>query len=174
MVNASLINRLSHAVDQIEERLKQNRPLKVVTVRRGLHEDGNAARERHFAAHPEDRGANVVIFNVSGANVHWSGMMIRTIRLPVQSTPSDKLSPAEIVGPGRKYSDITSTLYLPSTSTAFWILLSRLAESGSTYLFWLMQKTDSPRSLVSLIMCTGGEYRGVRHDRHFSAASPNG
>jgi hypothetical protein len=22
---------------------------------------------------------------------------------------------------------------------------------------------------VSLIMCTGGEYRGVRHDRHFSA-----
>ena len=33
-----------------------------MTVRRGYHEDGNAARERHFAAHPEDRGANIVIF----------------------------------------------------------------------------------------------------------------
>ena len=62
MVNASLISRLSQAVDQIENRLKQNRPWKVVTVRRGYHEDGNAARERHFAAHPEDRGANIVIF----------------------------------------------------------------------------------------------------------------
>ena len=62
MVTASLISRLSQAVDQIEERLKQNRPWKVVTVRRGLHEDGNAAQDRHFAAHPEDRDANVVIF----------------------------------------------------------------------------------------------------------------
>ena len=39
MVNASLISRLSHAVDQIEQRSQQNRPLKVVTVRRGLKED---------------------------------------------------------------------------------------------------------------------------------------
>ena len=62
MVNASLISRLSHAVDLIEKRSQQNRPLKVVTVRRGLHEDGNAALDRHFAAHPEDRGANIVIF----------------------------------------------------------------------------------------------------------------
>ena len=62
MVNASFISRLSQAVDQIENRLKQNRPWKVVTVRRGYHEDGNAARDRHFAAHPEDRGANIVIF----------------------------------------------------------------------------------------------------------------
>ena len=36
MVNASLISRLSHAVDLIEKRSQQNRPLKVVTVRRGL------------------------------------------------------------------------------------------------------------------------------------------
>ena len=43
MVNASLISRLSHAVDEIEKRSQQNRPWKVVTVRRGLHEDGNAA-----------------------------------------------------------------------------------------------------------------------------------
>ena len=62
MVNASLISRLSHAVDLIEKRSQQNRPLKVVTVRRGFREDGNVARARHFAAHPENRGANVVIF----------------------------------------------------------------------------------------------------------------
>ena len=63
MVNASLISRLSHAVDEIEKRSQQNRPWKVVTVRRGLHEDGNVARARHFAAHPEDEDANVVIYN---------------------------------------------------------------------------------------------------------------
>ena len=62
MVNASLISRLSHAVDEIEKRSQQNRPWKVVTIRRGLHEDGNAARDRHYAAHPEDRGANIVLF----------------------------------------------------------------------------------------------------------------
>ena len=62
MVNASLISRLSHAVDLIEKRIKQNRPWKVVTVRRGLKEDPDAARDRHFAAHPEDRDANIVIF----------------------------------------------------------------------------------------------------------------
>ena len=62
MVNASLISRLSHAVDLIEQRSQQNRPWKVVTVRRGLNEDRNAARDRHFAAHPEDRDANIVIF----------------------------------------------------------------------------------------------------------------
>jgi hypothetical protein len=54
MVTASLISRLSHAVALIEERSRQNRPWKVVTVRRGLEEDPDAARERHFAAHPED------------------------------------------------------------------------------------------------------------------------
>jgi hypothetical protein len=59
MVNASLISRLSHAVDLIERR---SRPWKVVKVRRGLEEDPDAALDRHFAAHPEDRGADVVIF----------------------------------------------------------------------------------------------------------------
>ena len=63
MVTASFINRLSQAVDQLENRLKQNHLWKVVTVRRGLREDGNAAQDRHFAAHPEDQDANVVIFN---------------------------------------------------------------------------------------------------------------
>ena len=62
MVNASLISRLSQAVDQIENRLKQNQPWKVVEVRRGFREDGDAALDRHYAAHPDDRGADVVIF----------------------------------------------------------------------------------------------------------------
>jgi hypothetical protein len=63
MVNASLISRLSHAVNEIERRSQQIRPWKVVTVRRGLKEDPDAARERHYAAHPEDQDANVVIYN---------------------------------------------------------------------------------------------------------------
>jgi hypothetical protein len=62
MVTASPISRLSRAVDLIEKRIQQNRPWKVVTVRRGYKEDPDAARGRHFAAHPEDRGANIVIF----------------------------------------------------------------------------------------------------------------
>jgi hypothetical protein len=62
MVNASLISRLSHAVDLIEQRSKQNRPWKVVKVRRGFREDPDAAKARHFAVHPEDRAANIVIF----------------------------------------------------------------------------------------------------------------
>jgi hypothetical protein len=61
MVNASLISRLSHAVDLIEKRSQHNRPWKVVKVRRGLKEDADAAQDRHFAAHTEDRGANIVI-----------------------------------------------------------------------------------------------------------------
>jgi hypothetical protein len=63
MVNASLISRLSHAVDLIEQRSQQNRPWKVVTVRRSIKEDPDAALDRHFAAHPEDQDANVVIFH---------------------------------------------------------------------------------------------------------------
>ena len=62
MVNASLISRLSHAVDLIEKRSQKNRPLKVVTVRRGYQEDPDVALDRHFAAHPEDQDADVVIF----------------------------------------------------------------------------------------------------------------
>ena len=62
MVNASLISRLSHAVDLIEQRIQRDRPLKVVKVRRGLKEDPDAALDRHYAAHPEDRDANIVIW----------------------------------------------------------------------------------------------------------------
>jgi hypothetical protein len=39
MVTASIINRLSQEIDQIEKRLQQNRPLKVVQVRCGREED---------------------------------------------------------------------------------------------------------------------------------------
>ena len=53
MVTAALISRLSRAVDLIEKRSQQNRPLKVVKVRCGFDEDRNAARDRHYAAHPE-------------------------------------------------------------------------------------------------------------------------
>ena len=62
MVTTSFINRLSHAVDLIEQRAQQ-KPWKVVQLRRGWQEDGNVARDRHFAAHPEDRDADVVIFH---------------------------------------------------------------------------------------------------------------
>ena len=61
MVTVSFINRLSHAVDVLENR-SQVRPFKVVTVRRGYHEEPEVARDRHYAVHPEDRDADVVIF----------------------------------------------------------------------------------------------------------------
>ena len=42
MVTVSFINRLSHAVDVLENR-SQVRPFKVVTVRRGYHEEPDVA-----------------------------------------------------------------------------------------------------------------------------------
>ena len=57
-----MIRRLSQAVDEVEIRLKPSRAWKVVNVPRGWEEDPNTALERHYAAHPEDRGANIVIF----------------------------------------------------------------------------------------------------------------
>jgi hypothetical protein len=57
MVNASLISRLSHAVDLIERRSRHNRPWKVVTVRRG------GMRREIATLRPIPRiGANIVIF----------------------------------------------------------------------------------------------------------------
>ena len=61
MVNASLISRLSHAVDRIESQ-RQPRPWKVVQIRRDIGEDEDVARDRHYAVHPEDRDADVVIW----------------------------------------------------------------------------------------------------------------
>jgi hypothetical protein len=51
-----------HAVDLIEKRSQQGSQLKIVKVRRGYEEDPDTALDRHVAAHPEDRGADVVIF----------------------------------------------------------------------------------------------------------------
>jgi hypothetical protein len=62
MVTVSTINRLSRAVEQIEG-WSHRRPFKVVKVRRGIHEDPDVARDRHYAVHPEDRDADVVIFD---------------------------------------------------------------------------------------------------------------
>ena len=61
MVTASTINRLSRAVDLLENR-SQPRPWKVVQIRRNLDEDPDVARDRHYAVHPEDRDADVVIW----------------------------------------------------------------------------------------------------------------
>ena len=63
MVTSSIINRLSHAIDQIEKRSQPARPFKVVKIRRGWNEDPNVAAARHYAAHPEDRDADVGIFH---------------------------------------------------------------------------------------------------------------
>ena len=62
MVTTSVINRLSHAVDLIEQRTQQ-KPWKTVQVLRDWHEHGEVACDRHFAAHPEDRDADVVVFH---------------------------------------------------------------------------------------------------------------
>ena len=61
MVTVSTINRLSRVVDLLENHSQRGR-FKIVHVRRGYEEDQDAALDRHFAAHPEDRGADVVIF----------------------------------------------------------------------------------------------------------------
>ena len=60
MVTASLISRLSRAVDLIEKQPAEP-SAEVVNVRCSYHEDRDAACDRHFAAHPEDRDANIVI-----------------------------------------------------------------------------------------------------------------
>ncbi len=63
MVTMSYISRLSNAIDVIEKRSQPARPFKVVTARRRYDEDPDAALDRHFAAHPEDLDANVIIFH---------------------------------------------------------------------------------------------------------------
>ena len=65
MATASLISRLSQAVDQIEKRRQQNRALKIVKIRCGFDEDRDVAQARHFAAHPEDQGADIAIFKIT-------------------------------------------------------------------------------------------------------------
>ena len=62
MVTASLISRLSSTVDLLEQRSRQNRPLKVVKVPCGLHEYRDVALARHYRVHPDARGANITVF----------------------------------------------------------------------------------------------------------------
>ena len=61
MVTVSFINRLSQAVDRIESQ-RLPRPWKVVQIRRDIGEDEDVALDRHYAVHPEDRDADVVIW----------------------------------------------------------------------------------------------------------------
>ena len=63
MVTSSTIHRLFHAIDQVEKRSRSPRPFKVVRVRRGYHEEPDVARDRHYAAHPEDQDANIVLLD---------------------------------------------------------------------------------------------------------------
>ena len=60
MVTVSFINRLSQTVDRIESQ-SQPRPWKVVQIYCGYDEDMDAACARHYATHPEDRGADVIL-----------------------------------------------------------------------------------------------------------------
>ena len=74
MVTASYINRLSRAIDEIEKK-SQPRPWKVVQIYCGYDEDMDVAQARHYAAHPEDRDADVVIrlFNDPKGTANDSG-----------------------------------------------------------------------------------------------------
>ena len=63
MVTSPYINRLTRAIDEIERRSQPTRPFKVVQIRRGYTEDPDVARDRHYAAHPEDLDADVGIFH---------------------------------------------------------------------------------------------------------------
>ena len=54
---------LERRLSKLEELISPEvRPPKVVTIRCCRDEDSDAARDRHFAAHPEDRGATLVVF----------------------------------------------------------------------------------------------------------------
>ena len=74
MVTASFINRVSHAVDLIEQRTQQ-KPWKTVQVRRDWHEHGDVAVDRHMAAHPEDRDADVVVFYFCNIETEGEGQI---------------------------------------------------------------------------------------------------
>ena len=42
--------------------LRAPAPQSIVKVRRGWQEDLDVALDRHYAGHPEDRSANIVLF----------------------------------------------------------------------------------------------------------------
>ena len=53
---------LERRLSKLEASISPSRPQKVVTIRCCRDEDSDAARDRHFAAHPEDRDATIVVF----------------------------------------------------------------------------------------------------------------
>ena len=53
---------LERRLSKLEASISPSRPQKVVTIRCCRDEDRDAAQDRHFAAHPEDRDATIVIF----------------------------------------------------------------------------------------------------------------
>ena len=53
---------LERRLSKLEASISPSRPQKLVTIRCCRDEDSDAARDRHFAAHPEDRGATLVVF----------------------------------------------------------------------------------------------------------------
>ena len=53
---------LERRLSKLEASISPSCPQKVVTFRCFRDEDSDAARDRHFAAHPEDRDATIVVF----------------------------------------------------------------------------------------------------------------
>jgi hypothetical protein len=54
---------LESRLSKLEASISPSRPQKLVTIRCCRDEDSDAARDRHFAAHPEDRDAEVLIWH---------------------------------------------------------------------------------------------------------------
>ena len=53
---------LDKRLSKLEASISPSRPQKVVTIQCCRVEDMDAARDRHFATHPEDRDATIVVF----------------------------------------------------------------------------------------------------------------
>ena len=53
---------LERQLSKLEASISPSRPQKFVTIRCFRDEDTDAAQDRHFAAHPEDRDATIVVF----------------------------------------------------------------------------------------------------------------
>ena len=116
MVTTSFINRLSHAVDVLENRSQQGRPWKVVQIPRGYDEHPDAALDRHYAAHPEDRGADVVIWHFLRRREKPTRAKIWTRRWvrPVNICLDCYCSARQIVASPHSYSRANSAIVSPA------------------------------------------------------------
>ena len=86
MVTTSVINRLSHAIDLIEQR-NQQKPWKTVRVLRDWDEHGDVALDRHFAAHPEDRDADGVLFHFCDIETEGESQVSAAPATPASDKP---------------------------------------------------------------------------------------